>query len=47
MQEILKIFFNKVMFGIFLLFGSFRFLISEDWLKKSTKNSKIWFCLLF
>ena len=30
MQEILKIFFNKVIFGIFLLFESFRFLISED-----------------
>lgn len=30
MQEILKIFFDKVIFDIFLLFGSFRFLISED-----------------
>lgn len=47
MQEILEFFFRKVICEVFLLFGSFRFFISEDGFKNLTKNSKIWFFFSF
>ncbi|PZM87531.1 MAG: hypothetical protein DLD55_00735 [candidate division SR1 bacterium] len=47
MQEILEIFFLEVIFGVFLLFGSYRFLISQHCLENFGKNQKADFSLVF
>lgn len=47
MQEILEIFFLEVIFEVFLLFGSYRFLISEDCLKNLKKIQNLIFSLFF